>query len=70
MCTSYVYVHIFTGHIYVPADFTLPYYFDSRKHANDMIVNLSYERDRLSQLVKEEEEEMKRLSDILRIVEV
>ena len=44
--------------------------FDSRKHANDMIVNLSYERDRLSQLVKEEEEEMKRLSDILRIVEV
>jgi tuftelin-interacting protein 11 len=41
-----------------------------RRHAKDMIVNLSYERERLSQLVKEEEEEMKKLSDILRIVEV
>lgn len=40
------------------------------KHAQDMVVNLEFEKERLGRLVHEEEDQMKRLNDILRIVEM
>ena len=40
------------------------------KHAQDMVVNLGFEKERLSNLVQEEADQMKRLNDILAIVEM
>ena len=40
------------------------------KHAQDMVVNLGFEKERLGRLVQEEAEQMERLNDILRIVEM
>ena len=40
------------------------------KHAQDMVVNLEFEKERLGRLVHEEADQMKRLNDILRIVEM